>query len=66
MAWVKRNLYFLIGALAALALLGLAGWILYANWQHNNEVLDKLNADYAELTRLNQQNPHPGAGERIH
>src|SRR2546422_8736908 len=63
MAWIKRNLYFLIGAFVALALMGLAGWYLYANWQLNNEVLDKLNADYAELTRLNQQNPHPGAGD---
>jgi hypothetical protein len=63
MGWIKRNLYFLIGALVALLFMGLAGWYLYANWQLNNQVLEKLNLDYAELTSLNQQNPHPGAGE---
>ena len=29
MAWVKRNLFLLIGGLVALALLGLAGFYLY-------------------------------------
>jgi hypothetical protein len=62
MSWVKRNLYFLIGTVLAVALLGLAGWYFYSKWQLNNVILDKLNADYAELARLNGQKPHPGSG----
>jgi hypothetical protein len=61
MDWIKRNLYFLIGSLVALVLMGLAGWYLYSKWQLNNEILGKLDEQYAELTRLGQQNPHPGS-----
>ena len=39
MDWIKRNLYFVIGSLAALVLMGLAGYYLYSKWQLNNEVL---------------------------
>ncbi len=63
MDWIKRNLYFLIGSLVALALMGLAGWYLYSNWQLNNEILGKLDEQYAKLKRLNGQNPHPGSGK---
>ncbi|MCX6930368.1 MAG: Amuc_1100 family pilus-like protein [Verrucomicrobia bacterium] len=63
MDWIKRNLYFLIGSLVALALMGLAGWYLYSKWQLNNEMLGKLNEQYAELKRLGEQNPHWGYGE---
>jgi hypothetical protein len=61
MDWIKRNLYFLIGSLIALALMGLAGWYLYSKWQLNNEILGKLDEQYTELKRLNGQNPHPGS-----
>jgi hypothetical protein len=60
MSWIKRNLYFLIGSALALALIGLAGWFLYAKWQLNGENLAKLNADYATLGDLNSKKPHPG------
>jgi hypothetical protein len=60
MAWIKRNLYFLIGSLVALVLMGLAGFYLYSKWQLNNQMLEKLDAEYAELDRLNKLNPHPG------
>src|SRR5712672_3414929 len=60
MAWIKRNLYFLIGGVVALALMGLAGWYLYSNYELNNQMLDKLNEQYAILKTLNEQNPHPG------
>ena len=62
MSWIKRNLYFVIGSVIALALMGLAGWYLYSNWQLNNEILEKLNADYEQLRKYNAQNPHPGVG----
>jgi hypothetical protein len=61
MDWIKRNLYFLIGSLVALALMGLAGWYLYSKWQLNNEILGKLDEQYTELKRLNAQPIHPGS-----
>ena len=62
MDWIKRNLYFLIGGLVALVLMGLAGYYLYSEWQVNNEIYTKLEEQYAELKRLNeQQKPHPGS-----
>lgn len=62
MSWIKRNLLFVVGSLVAVALLGLAGYFLYAKWNLNNEVLTNLNTDYEELKGLNGKNPHPGAG----
>ena len=61
MDWIKRNLYFLIGGLVAVALMGLAGWYLYSEWQLNNDIYTKLEEQYAELKRLNDQKPHPGS-----
>jgi len=63
MDWIKRNLYFLIGSLVALALMGLAGWYLYSKWELNNTLLGQLDEQYAKLKRLNEQRPHPGAGK---
>jgi hypothetical protein len=60
MAWVKRNLFFLIGSVIALALLGAAGFYLFTKNKQNTELSAKLDAEYAELNRLNAQNPHPG------
>jgi hypothetical protein len=62
MDWIKRNLYFLVGGVVALVLLGAAGWFLYSKWSLNNETLEKLNANYESLRQLNSQNPHPGSG----
>ena len=63
MDWIKRNLYFLIGSLVALALMGLAGWYLYSKWQLNNAILAGLDEQYAKLKTLSEQNPHPGSGK---
>ena len=60
MEWIKRNLYFVIGTLVALALLGGAGWYFYSSVKANAEVLDKLHEQYATLARLNSAIPHPG------
>jgi hypothetical protein len=62
MAWLKRNLFFAIGSLVALLLMGLAGSFLYSKWSQNNEVLANLNSDYEKLKGLNSANPHPGSG----
>jgi len=64
MSWVKRNLYFLIGGVIALVLLGAAGWYLYSKWDLNNTNLANLNQAYADLKTLNDKNPNPG-GENI-
>src|ERR1035437_2407677 len=61
MDWIKRNLYFLIGSLLAVALMGLAGWYLYSKWQLNNTILGSLDEQYATLRRLDDQKPHPGS-----
>jgi hypothetical protein len=60
MTWIKRNLFFVIGSVVALVLVGLAGWYLYSKWGLNNEILTSLNADNETLKSLNNQNPHPG------
>lgn len=62
MAWIKRNLIFVIGATVALVLLGVAGWYTFSGWQHNAEEREKLNKAYEDLKRLNNLNPHPGRG----
>jgi hypothetical protein len=43
--------------------MGMAGWYLYSKWQLNNQILGQLNDAYAELDKLNNQNPHPGSGK---
>jgi hypothetical protein len=60
MAWIKRNLVFVIGAVIAVGLLAAAGVYNYKNWQRNNAALDALNQTYQTLQRLNSQNPSPG------
>jgi hypothetical protein len=64
MSWVKRNLYFLIGGVVALVLLGAAGWYLYSKWDLNNTNGANLKQAYADLKALNDKNPNPG-GENI-
>jgi hypothetical protein len=64
MSWVKRNLYFLIGGIIALVLLGGAGWYLYSKWDLNNTNRATLNQAYADLKALNEKNPNPG-GDNI-
>jgi hypothetical protein len=63
MAWIKRNLYFVIGSVIALALMGLAGYFLYSQWAANNQILASLNDDYEKLKRLNSAPILPGSGQ---
>lgn len=63
MVWIKRNLFFVIGAVVALALLVFAGYYNYTGWKHKVAEGDNLNGKYEELKRLNNQNPHPGFGK---
>lgn len=60
MSWIKRNLFFVIGGVVALALMGCGGYYLYTQIQRENSVTEEIKGQYAELTQLSQQNPHPG------
>ena len=63
MSWIKRNLFFVIGAVVALGLIGFAGFYNFSGWKHNADESEKLRASYEELKRLNSLNPHPGRGK---
>src|SRR5262245_2718830 len=60
MDWIKRNLFFVVGAVVSLVLIGLAGDDTYSGWQKNAEERDKLNTTYEEMKRLKEKTPHPG------
>ena len=60
MAWIKRNLYFVIGSLVAVALMGVGGFLLFSQISQESQVTENIKAKYAELDALNKANPHPG------
>ena len=60
MVWIKRNLFFVIGGVLALGLLGAAGFYDYASWARNAAAFDKLNEVYNTLRDLTRQNLSPG------
>ncbi len=60
MGWIKRNLYFSIGGLIALVLLGGAGFYTYVSWQRNNEAFTKLNDIYNKLKEISSERPQAG------
>jgi hypothetical protein len=62
MSWAKRNIYFLISAIVAVALLGAAGWYCYTSWEANNANWEQLNGAYSQLETIAQNNP--GAGNK--
>jgi hypothetical protein len=63
MSWLKRNLYFVIFGVVAVALLGLSGWYLFSKYSANNDQFTKLNEAYQRLIQLNNENPNPGNAE---
>jgi hypothetical protein len=63
MVWIKRNLFFVIGAVLSVALLGFAGFHTYTGWKHNSAGREELNQAYEELKRLYNQPRHPGFGK---
>ena len=60
MAWIKRNLFFVVGGILAIGLLGAAGYYNYKGWSHNNAAFDKLNEIYNTLRDLTGKKPSPG------
>jgi len=66
MTWIKRNLFFVIGGVLALAMLGAAGFYDFASWKRNSAALDKLNDVYNQLREYASHKPSPGRnGENI-
>jgi hypothetical protein len=64
MAWIKRNLFFVIGGVLALGLLGAASFYNFKSWRRNSAAIDRLNEICRKLRDLNNQKPSPGS-ERI-
>ena len=60
MAWIKRNLFFVMGGILALGLLGAAGFYNYKGWSHNTAAFNQLNGIYGTLRNLTGQKPSPG------
>src|ERR1039457_5759183 len=60
MAWIKRNLFFVMGGMLALGLLGAAGFYDYKGWSHNSAKTDQLKEIYGMLRNLTGQKPSPG------
>lgn len=60
MAWVKRNLGLVIGGVIALALLGVAGFYLWSNYQQDQEVTAKLDETTDKFKSLLNRPLQPG------
>jgi hypothetical protein len=60
MAWIKRNLFFVIGSIVALGLLGAAGFYDYKSWQRNSAAFENLNEIYGDLKSVGGKKPSPG------
>ena len=65
MDWLKRNLLFVIGGVAALVLMGLAGWYCYAGWSNNSQEKERIATAYGELNSLYAAKPAPGDGAKV-
>lgn len=63
MAWIKRNLFFTIGGVIALLLLGAAGFYDYKSWSHNRDAWDALSQAYVDLQNDYNSAPSPGNDE---
>ncbi len=59
MAWVKRNLYFVICVAIAIGLAGFCGYLFFASLSDNAAALDAYNTKKASLDQLTTKNPAP-------
>ncbi len=60
MAWLKRNLIFVVSGLVALGVLGFATVYMMSKKELNETVTADLQNKQSEWNRLNQKDPHPG------
>lgn len=61
MAWIKRNLFFVVGGAIALLALGGAGFYIYKGWDRNATAFTSLNEVVDKLKSLTDQKPSPGS-----
>jgi hypothetical protein len=59
MGWIKRNLFFTIGGVIALAFLGAAIYYNLESWNHNRKAFASLQEAYGELQNYYNQKPTP-------
>lgn len=60
MAWIKRNLFFVVGGTLALGLLGAAGFYNFNGWRHNTTAVNNLTQVYTTLRDLTGKKLLPG------
>lgn len=60
MGWIKRNLFFVVGGVVSLLLLGGAGYYIWSESARNSKANDDLTAIYGTLDNLARQEPKPG------
>ncbi len=59
MQWIKRNLFFTIGGVVALALMVLAVFYVMQSMKDSSDVQEEINGQIAELQRLYEKDPFP-------
>lgn len=65
MAWIKRNLIFLIISVVGVLLLGGAGYYLYVKKSLNSERIDQFNSVKSDAENLVHANVTPGDGKKV-
>ena len=60
MAWIKRNLFFTIGSVIALILLGAAGFYTFKGWSEDRSAWGQLTDAYTQLQNFYSKQPSPG------
>jgi len=63
MGWIKRNLFFVIGGVVTLGLLGAGGFYIYTGWDRNSQAAEKLNEIYGTLRNLQTEKFTGGNGQ---
>ena len=61
MAWIKRNLFFVITVVVGLGLTGYCGYLLFAALSDNSKASDDLAAAQSSLKDLQNKKPFPDA-----
>lgn len=61
MAWIKRNLYFLVGSVVGVGLLAVAVVYMLGGSARDSAVKETLSASYAKLKDLKNLDPSPGS-----
>ena len=59
MGWIKRNLFFTIGGVIALVLLGAASFYNFKSWRHNHDSTASVEDAYQQLQGYYNQVPTP-------